>query len=142
MIDVPDALEYGLTLVLLVVSVAIFGYLAVRSRSVRSFQFQISVFVLIWMLGEIVNVLLQQGIVVLPGALQELGYEIHLSSMVFFGAFLYTRYYYSRRRGKRLVENVEVEGYDPEIERRRRIQGEGEGEGGEEEEPSPSEKKS
>jgi len=102
-------LEYDLTLILLVVCVVVFGYLAARSKNVRSFQFQISIFVLIWIVGEIANSLAENNLIVLPQSEQALGYEIHVASMVFFGFLLYARYFYSRRRGKELIEGVQGE---------------------------------
>jgi len=115
MINLDILLEYNLPFVLLLVCIAFFGYLAVRSRSIRSFQFQVSIFVLIWTIGEFVNVLIYNGIIYLPyqSPEVEIGYEIHLCSMVFFGVFLYARFYYSRKRGKQLIDNVEIENYSP-----------------------------
>ena len=115
MIGISDFLEYDLTFILLLACIALFGYLAFRSRNIRSFQFQISVFVLIWITGELANVLLYNGIIILPTSMQEIGYEIHLGSMIFFGVFLYARYYYSTKRGKQLIENVEIEEYRPKL---------------------------
>jgi hypothetical protein len=112
--DFSEFLEYDLTFILLVGCFALFGYLAFRSKNVRSFQFQISIFILIWITGELANVLIYNKIISLPSSLEEIGYEIHLGSMIFFGVFLYARYYYSRKRGKELIENVEIgEEYHP-----------------------------
>jgi hypothetical protein len=102
-----DFMEYDLTLILLLVCISVFGYLAFRSRNVRTFQFQISIFILIWISGELANVLLENGIVSVPPFLNEIGYEIHVASMAFFGIFLYARYFYSSRRGKELIEDIE-----------------------------------
>jgi hypothetical protein len=113
LINISDFLEYDLTFILLLACLALFSYLAFRSKNVRSFQFQISIFVLIWIIGELANVLLNNGIISLPSWLEEIGYEIHLGSMIFFGVFLYARYYYSTKRGKELIENVEIDEYDP-----------------------------
>lgn len=115
MIDISDFLQYDLTFILLLACIALFGYLTFRSRNIRSFQFQISIFVLIWITGELANVLLYNGIISLPNYFQEIGYEIHLGSMIFFGVFLYSRYYYSTKRGKQLIENVEIEEYRPKV---------------------------
>ena len=98
-------LQQDLTLILLVVSTGIFGYLAVKSRNLRAFQFQISVFVLIWISGEVANVLIQTGIVVFPAFLQEIGYELHVASMVFFAFFIYARYLYAYRRGREILDD-------------------------------------
>ena len=65
------------------------------------------------MAGELANVLLENAIITVPRFMEEIGYEIHLGSMIFFGVFLYGRYYYSSKRGRRLIENVEIEDYHP-----------------------------
>lgn len=104
-------MEYDLTFILLVICISVFAYLAFRSRSVRSFQFQISVFVLIWIIGELANVLLENGLISVPSTMSEIGYEIHVGSMVFFSVFLYARYFYSSRRGRQLIEDLE----DPKV---------------------------
>lgn len=113
MINLDTLLEYDLPFVLLLACISFFGYLAMRSRSIRSFQFQISIFVLIWTIGELINILIYNDIIYLPYSELEIGYEIHLSSMIFFGVFLYARFYYSRKRGKQLIDNVEIEDYFP-----------------------------
>src|SRR4029077_16021017 len=97
--------QQDLTLILLVVCTGIFGYLAVKSRNPRAFQFQISIFVLIWISGEVANVLIQTGTVVFPVFLQEIGYELHVASMVFFAVFIYARYLYAYRRGREILDS-------------------------------------
>ena len=43
------------TLVILFMSLAIFGWLAVRCRNIRSFEFQISIFIMVYIVGEIIE---------------------------------------------------------------------------------------
>ena len=43
------------TLVILFMSLAIFGWLAVRYRNIRSFEFQISIFIMVYIVGEIIE---------------------------------------------------------------------------------------
>jgi membrane associated rhomboid family serine protease len=99
-------LQQDLTLILLFASIGIFGYLAARSRNVRTFQFQISIFILIWIAGELANVFLETGIIVVPASLQEIGYELHVASMVFFAVFIYARYVYAYRRRREIIEDL------------------------------------
>jgi membrane associated rhomboid family serine protease len=136
LIGISDFLEYDLTFILLIGCIALFAYLAFRSKNIRSFQFQISIFILIWITGELANVLLYNGIITLPTSMQEIGYEIHLGSMIFFGVFLYARYYYSTKRGKQLIENVEIEEYRPKATQIEELKIQGD------ETSSPKEKKS
>ena len=65
-----------LTLFLLLVSLIIFVWLAVKSRSVRSFQFQTSVFIAIMVVGGLVDLLLNKGMIKVSSAFQELGFLI------------------------------------------------------------------
>jgi hypothetical protein len=89
----------SITTLLLLVALGIFVWLAVRSRNIRSFQFQISIFIIIWILGEITGILQNNGITVLSGLQGDVGLEIHVISMVFFSMMLWFRYYYSKRSG-------------------------------------------
>jgi hypothetical protein len=97
-------LQEDMTLVLLLISIGIFGYLALKSRNIRSFQFQISIFILIWIASELTNVLLETGLISLPSSFQEIGYELHVVSMVFFAIFIYGRYLYAYRRGREILD--------------------------------------
>ena len=88
------------TLVLLLGSLAIFGYLAFRSRNIRKFQFQISIFIVVWVMGEIIQNKRIVGIIPSP----EIGLVIHASSMVFLTIMLWLRLYFSKKRGKTMIE--------------------------------------
>ena len=43
----------GITLIILFMSLAIFGWLTVRNRNIRSFEFQITAFIIVYIIGEI-----------------------------------------------------------------------------------------
>ena len=97
------------TLVLLLISLTIFLWIALRSKkNIRSFQFQTSVFLVIWILGEIVNLLKDNGIgvIVFSSLPENVGLQIHLISMVFFSAMLWLRYYYSQKSGKQIINSI------------------------------------
>ena len=96
----------SITTLLLLVALGIFVWLAVRSRNIRSFQFQISIFIIIWILGEITGILQDNGITVLSALQGDVGLEIHVISMVFFSMMLWLRFYYSKRSGKKMIEDV------------------------------------
>ena len=106
MTSLDNFLQYDLTLALLLVCLGFFGFLALRSRKISSFQFQLSVFVAIWTIGEMTNVFLQNGVISLPYSEYLLGYEVHLLSMVFFGALLWFRYILSSAKGKKLEDDI------------------------------------
>lgn len=96
----------SITTLLLLVALGIFVWLAVRSRNIRSFQFQISIFIIIWILGEITGILQNNGITVLSALQGDVGLEIHVISMVFFSMMLWFRFYHSKRSGTKMIEDV------------------------------------
>jgi hypothetical protein len=98
----------NVTLILLLGALSIFVWLATRSKDIRSFQFQISIFIVIWILGQAVGVLQDSGIIVLPPTLDEIGLEIHVVSLVFLSIMMWVRFYYSERSGKRIVEDLDA----------------------------------
>jgi len=98
----------NVTLILLLGALSIFVWLAARSKEIRSFQFQISIFIVIWILGQVVGILQDSGIIVLPPTLDEIGLEIHVVSLVFLSIMMWVRFYYSERSGKRIVEDLDA----------------------------------
>jgi hypothetical protein len=98
----------NITIILLLIALGIFVWQATRSKSIRSFQFQISVFLIVWILGEIVGSLEDIGINLFPALQGDFGLEIHVISMVFFSLMLWLRFYYSERSGKKMIEGVDA----------------------------------
>jgi len=96
----------SVTTMLLLIALGIFFWLAVRSKNIKSFQFQISIFIIIWISGEIAGILQDSGIIVLSLVQGDIGLEIHVVSMVFFSMMLWLRYYYSERSGKKMIEDI------------------------------------
>ena len=98
----------NITIILLLIALAIFVWQAARSKNIRSFQFQISIFLVVWILGEIVGNLEDNGIIVFPALQGNIGLEIHVVSMVLFSLMLWLRFYYSERSGKKMIEDVDA----------------------------------
>lgn len=105
-ISLPLPVDY-LTLFLLVGALAIFVWLALKSRNVRSFQFQVSLFIGIMVVGAIVEIGSDHGIIRLPPALDELGFLIHVGSMIFFSLMIWLRYYTSKKSGRKMIEDIQ-----------------------------------
>lgn len=93
-----------ITIILLLVALGLFVWLAMRSKNIRSFQFQMSIFLVIWILGEIPDTLQDNGIVIFSVLQGNVGLEIHVISMIFFSTILWLRFYYSERSSKIMVE--------------------------------------
>jgi len=87
-------------------ALGIFAWLTTRSRNIKSFQFQISIFILIWMTGEIVDLLGEEGVVELFST-SEIGVYVHVLAMAMFSAMLWIRFYLSGKSGKRIADALQ-----------------------------------
>ncbi|MFY9798215.1 MAG: hypothetical protein WAJ93_21195 [Candidatus Nitrosopolaris sp.] len=85
------------TITLLLAALGIFVWLAAKSKDIRGFQFQISIFIIIWVLGEVAGSLQDNGTIVLSPLQGDIGLEIHVVSLVFFSIMVWLRFYYSQR---------------------------------------------
>ena len=94
------------TLALLLASLVVFAWLAIKSRDIKSFQFQFSLFILIMVLGQVIYEL-PDKFAQIPASFEDIGYHIHLVSMVFLSLMLWIRFYYSKKSGKRMIENID-----------------------------------
>jgi hypothetical protein len=91
------------TIFLLLVSLALFSWSAISAKSLRKFQFQMSIFIIIWIVGEIIRFLHEENISTLFG-MHDLGTVLHTIAMAFFSLMLWIRFYYSKRSGKMMIE--------------------------------------
>jgi hypothetical protein len=98
----------NITVILLFVALGMFVWLVARSKSIRSFQFQMSLFLVVWVLGEIAGSLQVSGIIVFTALQGDIGLEMHFLSMVFFSIMLWLRFYYSERSGKNMIEGLDT----------------------------------
>ncbi|HET7149269.1 MAG TPA: hypothetical protein VFI73_12305 [Candidatus Nitrosopolaris sp.] len=98
----------NITIILLLVALGIFVWLVVRSKSIRSFQFQMSIFLVVWILGEIAGSLQDNRLIVFTALQGDIGLEIHVVSMVFLSIMLWLRFYYSERSGKKMIESLDA----------------------------------
>ena len=89
------------TLVLSLATLAIFAWLALRSRNIKSFQFQISIFIAFYLLGEIIESDRIAMYLIFP---PDIGSPIHVGSASFFAIMMWLRFYYAEKRGKEMVE--------------------------------------
>lgn len=94
-----------IVLILLFVAIGIFGSLAIQSKSVKSFQFQVSIIIIIWILGEIVEISHDVGLISLE-KFDSLPSLIHMSAMLLIGIVFWLRYYFAKRQGKRVVDDL------------------------------------
>ncbi len=86
-------------------SLAIFGWLTVRNRNIRSFEFQITVFIVVYIIGEIIEDYKIPSLSSIP----YLGSQIHIVSAVLLAIILWLRLYSVRKSGKMIDELESVE---------------------------------
>jgi len=74
-------------LVMILVAFAIFARLAFKGKSLGNFRFQLSIFLLIWVLSEIPHVTVSLGLVATAGY-EDFGLYLHALSMGVFALFV------------------------------------------------------
>ena len=85
-----------LTLILLIIAIGIFGSLAIQSRNVKSFQFQISMILILWIFGEVIHLFEETtsstmlNFEVIPSI-------IHMIAMIMICIMFWLRFYYAKR---------------------------------------------
>jgi hypothetical protein len=89
----------GFTLVFLFLSLAIFGWLAVRYRNIRRFEFQILIFIIVYIVGEIIE---NYKAPFLVSALPYIGSQIHVVAALFLAIVLWLRLYASIKNGRKI----------------------------------------
>lgn len=91
-----------ITLILSLIPLIIFIWLAVRSKSIKSFQFQISLFIAVYILGAIIE---NNRIAIFSTLPPNIGSQIHVGSAIFFTIMMWLRFYYAEKRGKKMIES-------------------------------------
>ena len=89
----PDDMTYYLIPIALIIAFILFARLAIISKSLRTLQAQLSIFILIWVAAELLRSLLLLNVISASASLQLLGLEVHTAAMVAFGVFMLSRYY-------------------------------------------------
>ena len=93
----------GLTLIILFMSLAVFGWLAIRYRNIRSFEFQISIFITTYVVGEMIEDYEMPFLSAFP----YIGSQIHIASAVLLAMILWLRLYSARKGGRSMIDKVE-----------------------------------
>lgn len=93
----------GLTLIILFMSLAIFGWLSIRYRNIRSFEFQISIFIIVYVVGEIIEDYKMPFLSAFP----YIGSQIHILSAVFLAIMLWLRLYSVRKSGRNMIDKMQ-----------------------------------
>lgn len=84
--DLIDAFE-TFSLVMILIAFAIFARLAIKGKSLGSFRFQLSIFLLIWVLAEIPHIGETLGLLS-TASYSDIGLYLHATSMAVFALFV------------------------------------------------------
>jgi hypothetical protein len=84
-------------------SLAIFGWLSIRYRNIRSFEFQISIFIIVYVVGEIIEDYKMPFLSAFP----YIGSQIHILSAVFLAITLWLRLYSVRKSGRNMIDKMQ-----------------------------------
>ncbi|MGD1834801.1 MAG: hypothetical protein ACPKQO_03675 [Nitrososphaeraceae archaeon] len=101
-----------IVLALLFVALGIFIAASFMKKRVKSFHVSISLFLLIWIIGEIVHYFTTPGRGIIENnteswPIEDLGMIIHAIAMVVFAIIMWTRYYTARKAGKNMIETLD-----------------------------------
>ena len=91
-----------ITLIVSLVPFIIFVWLAIRSKSIKAFQFQISIFIAVYILGGIIE---SNRIAIFSTLPPDIGSQIHVGSAIFFTIMIWFRFYYAEKSGKKMIES-------------------------------------
>lgn len=99
----PEFIPYMsiITSVLFLVSLTFFGWLSIKSKSIRTFQSQISLFIGLYVIGELFEIKEIGTFLSIP---EWLGSQIHVGATIFLTIVIWSRFYYSEKGIKSLTD--------------------------------------
>jgi D-alanyl-lipoteichoic acid acyltransferase DltB (MBOAT superfamily) len=92
-----------ITSILFLVSLTIFGWLSIRSQSIKTFQFQISLFIGLYVIGELFEIKQISTLLSLPDGL---GSQIHVGATILLTIVIWMRLYYSEKAIKSIEDSL------------------------------------
>jgi hypothetical protein len=92
------------TIIMLLMTLAIFGLITTRYRNIRRFEFQIFIFILLYIIGEIFEV---YKFPILSISLPYIGPQLHITAALFLAIMLWLRLYSSRRNEYKMIDKFE-----------------------------------
>jgi hypothetical protein len=93
-----------ITTILTLIPLIIFLWLAIKSKSIKSFQFQIFVFIFLYFIGQLIENN-NNRILIFSILTPSLGSQIHVIAAVFLAIVIWIRFYYSEPRKKKIMDN-------------------------------------
>ena len=97
--DIAGQAAETLSLILIVLSLLVVAFLSYRVKTVKSFQFEMFIFVLVLFLAEVPRILGSIGFV-LTASMEGLGLLLHTAAMIFLAGFILIRVFRFFTQGK------------------------------------------
>lgn len=93
----------NITSLLILIPLIIFIWLTIKSKNIKSFQFQLMIFILMYLVGQIIEI---NGDSVFFSVLpKDFGSQIHVIAAAFFTIMILFRFYYANPRKKKMIDN-------------------------------------
>ena len=92
-----------ITSILFLVSLTFCGWLSIKSKSIKTFQSQISLFIGLYVIGELLEIKQVSTLLSIPDGL---GSQIHVSATIFLTIVVWMRFYYSEKGIKSLADTA------------------------------------
>jgi hypothetical protein len=93
----------NITSFLILIPLIIFIWLTIKSKNIKSFQFQLMVFILMYFVGQLIE---NNGdSVFFSGLSKDFGSQIHVIAAASFTIMILFRFYYANPRKKKIIDN-------------------------------------
>jgi hypothetical protein len=93
-----------LTIIMLLIILAIFGLITARYRNIRRFELQISIFILLYIIGEIFEV---YKFPTISTSLPYIGPQFHITAALFLAVMLWLRLFSVRKNEYKMIDKFE-----------------------------------
>jgi len=93
-----------LTIIMLLITLAIFGLITARYRNIRRFELQISIFILLYIIGEIFEV---YKFPTISTSLPYIGPQFHITAALFLAVMLWLRLFSVRKNEYKMIDKFE-----------------------------------
>jgi len=93
----------NITSLLILIPLIIFIWLTIKSKNIKSFQFQLMIFILMYFIGQVIE---NNGNSIFFSVLpKDFGSQIHVIAAAFFTIMMLFRFYYANPRKKKMIDN-------------------------------------
>ena len=93
----------NITSILILIPLIIFIWLTIKSKNIKSFQFQLMIFILMYFIGQVIeNNDNSFFFSILP---KDFGSQIHVIAAAFFTIVMLFRLYYANPRKRKMIDN-------------------------------------